>query len=36
MDKTYLGYNEKIKAHVHWVPDGKRLYKYLDGRIEVF
>lgn len=33
--KTYLGYDENIKADVYWLPDGKKMYKYLDGRIEM-
>ena len=33
--KTYLGYDKKRKAEIYWLPDGKRIYKYFDGRCEI-
>lgn len=35
MGRTYLGYDEERRANVYWLPDGKTMYKYLDGRIEI-
>ena len=35
MAKTYLGYDERLKAEVYWMPDGWRTYKYQDGHIEI-
>lgn len=35
MAKTYLGYDEQLKADVYWMPDGWRKYKYRDGRVEI-
>jgi hypothetical protein len=33
--KTYLGYDEERRANVYLLLDGRKMYKYLDGRIEV-
>ena len=33
--KMYLGFDEERRANVYWLPDGRKMYKYLDGRIEM-
>lgn len=34
-NKKYLGYNKKLKANVYQLICGKKMYKFLDGKVKI-